>query len=41
MVRKSIRVVLADFPVAEHMRVLGPDDPNYVYRREDGWRNGI
>ncbi len=41
MVRKSIRVVMADFPVAERLRVLGPDDPDYVYRKEDGWRNGV
>ena len=41
MARKSIRVVMADFPVEERMEVLGPDDPDYVYRKEDGWRNGV
>ena len=41
MARKSIRFVLTDFPVEERMEVLGPDDPDYVYRKEDGWRNGI
>ena len=41
MARKSISVVMADFPVEERMGVLGPDDPDYVYRKEDGWRNGI
>lgn len=41
MARKSIRMVMADFPVEERMQVLGPDDPDYVYRKEDGWRNGI
>ena len=41
MSRKSISVVMADFSVEERMGVLGPDDPDYVYRKEDGWRNGV
>lgn len=41
MERKAVRVVMADFPVEERMRVLGPDDPDYRYRKEDGWRNGV
>ena len=41
MARKSIRVVMADFPAEERMGVLGPDDPDFVYRKEDGWRNGV
>ena len=41
MSRKSISVVMADFPAEERMGVLGPDDPDYVYRKEDGWRNGV
>ncbi len=40
MARKAVRVVMADFAVEERLRVLGPDDPDYVYRKEDGWRNG-
>lgn len=41
MSRKSIRMALADFPLEEQDRVLGPVDPDYVYLKEDGWRNGI
>lgn len=39
--RKSVRMAMSDFPVEKHLQVLGPEDPDYVYRKEDGWRNGI
>ena len=41
MSRKSIRVAMADFGMEVRTRVLGPSDPDYVYRKEDGWRNGV
>ena len=41
MARKSIRMVMTNFPVEERMQILGPEDPDFVYRKEDGWRNGI
>ena len=41
MVRQSVRMAMEDFPAEERLRVLGPDDPDYVYRKEDGWRNGV
>ena len=41
MARQSVRMAMADFASEERMQVLGPDEPDYVYRKEDGWRNGI
>ena len=41
MSRKSIRMAMTDFPVEERLQVLGPEDPDFVYRKEDGWRNGV
>ena len=41
MSRKSIRMTLTDFPVEERLQVLGPENPDFEYRKEDGWRNGV
>ena len=41
MARQSVRMAMAEFAAEERMQVLGPDEPDYVYRKEDGWRNGI
>ena len=41
MARQSVRMAMADFAAEERMQVLGSDEPDYVYRKEDGWRNGV
>lgn len=38
--RQSVRTVMHEFSVEERLQILGPEDSDFVYRREDDWRNG-
>ena len=39
--RQSVRTVMHEFSAEERLQILGPEDPDFVYRREDDWRNGV
>lgn len=39
--QQSVRTVMHEFSVEERLQILGPEDPDFVYRREDDWRNGV
>ena len=38
---KSVRMALLAFPVEERFQVLDPDESNFLYRKEVGWRNDV
>ena len=39
--RQSVRTVMYEFSAEERLQILGPEDPDFVYRREDDWCNGV